>query len=786
MKGLREKFWHYLKKDSAIDVTLFKVLGIAGIAVSIIAGVQSIVMGLSVAAGLINFMAAFLSVLLLWYVDKTGKYVIGYIITTVTIFMGLFTLLFFEMGGIDGSTPYFFAFSLVFSFLMFRGKLLIIMETVETIYYVGVCYFAFLHPEYVTAYNSEKDMILDRISGFVLEGLGIGLIFLAYIAQYRKQKEIAEEASNAKSRFLANMSHEIRTPINMMMGMNEMIFRETESETIREYSQNVESAGKQLLFEINQVLQFSRLNAVKEELINESYDFSEMLNNISAYFGKEASNKGLEFMMEVERDVPKVLKGDMRKLLQIITNLLSNAIKYTKEGCVTFRVCNKGTAGDRITLFFEVKDTGIGIEKSALKTIFSSFERADLTNNRNIEGTGLGLAIAEGLAELFGSRIDVESEYGKGSRFFFTVTQEIGDVSEVSGNEYGGGSFIAPDAKVLVVDDNRMNLSVVKSLLKKTFVHVVTAENAEESYARFKEEKPDLVLMDYMMPGTDGIAAMEHIREMDGDKHTPILVLTADVTSDKRELFMRKGFDGCLYKPIDWIELEKELSDHLPARLVTRIDSRAGAAYSKETIEEYAEKLRNYHISLTEGLKYVGGDLEQYARISGFFTDNADKGMENLDKFVETSNLQDLILLFHSLKGNARNVGATDLYHTARRLEARSRQGDMDYVSAAVKLAKLEWNRAKEGLAAFEKDFGALEKSEVTSEKPGDLAVSDILRKLLEHIERNNRTDSVKLLDELMAAETDESTLSKLEEARKYISEIEFEEAQKIIAGMIE
>ena len=223
MKQLREKFLHYLKKDSEIDVTLFKVLGIAGVLVSIFAGLQSLIMGLSVSAGFINFGAAALSILLLWFVDKTGKYVIGYIITTVGVFMGLFTMLFFEMGGIYGSMPYFFAFALVFSFLMFRGKLLIVMETIETIYYIGVCYFGYIHPEYVTTYTSEENMLLDQITGFVLAGVAIGLIFLAYISQYRKQKEIAEEASRAKSQFLANMSHEIRTPINMMMGMNEMM-----------------------------------------------------------------------------------------------------------------------------------------------------------------------------------------------------------------------------------------------------------------------------------------------------------------------------------------------------------------------------------------------------------------------------------------------------------------------------------------------------------------------------------------------------------------------------------
>ena len=177
MKKLKDKFLHYIKKDSEIEITLFKVLGIAGILVSVFAGLQSILMGLSISGGLINFVAAILSFLLLWFVDKTGKYVVGYIITTVAVFMGLFTMLFFEMGGLYGSMPYFFTFSLVFSFLMFRGKLLIVMETIETLYYVGVCCVAYVYPQLVTDYVSEEDMLLDQVTGFVLAGIAIGLIF---------------------------------------------------------------------------------------------------------------------------------------------------------------------------------------------------------------------------------------------------------------------------------------------------------------------------------------------------------------------------------------------------------------------------------------------------------------------------------------------------------------------------------------------------------------------------------------------------------------------------------
>ena len=784
MKAIINRFIDYLKKDSEIDITLFKILGLAGIAVSVIAGTQSIVMGVSLVGGLTDFLAAILSALLLWYVDKTGKYVHGYIITTIVVFMGLFTLLFFEMSGLDGSMTYFFAFSLVFSFLMFRGKLLVVMEIIETLFYVGVCYFSYKHPEYVTPFENEQDMFLDRVSGIILSGIGIGLIFSIYIVQYRKQKEIAEEASRAKSTFLANMSHEIRTPINMMMGMNEMIYREAETEAIKEYALNAEAAGKQLLFEVNQVLQFSRLNAGKEELIEEPYSLTKMLNNLNAYFEKEASGKNLDFLMVVDPKVPTALKGDMRKLLQIFTNLLSNAIKYTSEGNIRFSVTNEGIADGAAKLYFEVKDTGIGIKAEEIDHIFTSFERADLLKNRNIEGTGLGLAIASHLAGMFGSKIEVESEYGKGSRFYIRVSQKIANENEISGESGTNGTFIAPDARIMVVDDNLMNLSVVKSLLKKTMVQVTTAKDARECYDLFKSEKPDLVLMDYMMPEIDGIEAMKHLREI-GGAGTPILVLTADVSPEKQELFLSEGFDGYLTKPVDWHELESNIMDFLPSRLVTRINENASKEFSEEMLAEYDELLKPYDVSLPEGIKYVGGDLRQYARIAKFFTENLYLGTENLKRYVENGDLTNLTLLFHSLKGNARNVGAIELHYMTKRLEKRCRQGDVTYINTACELALLEWSRAGEGLTRFLEEFKNATAFTDTEKETNPASTKEKTDLLLSYIDSNNRSSAIKLIDEMLRSDMDADTAEKLSKARDLISEIEFDAAGELIKNIL-
>ncbi len=787
MKKIWNKFFHYIKKDSEIDIKLFKILGIAGILVSVISGVQSIVTGVSLTGGLIDFFAAFLSVLLLWFVDKTGKYVIGYIITDVVVFMGLFTLLFFEMGGLNGSMSYFFAFGLVFSFLMFKGKLLIIMEALKVLLYVGVCYFSYIHPEFVTELNSEKDMFVDHVAGILISGVGIGLIFLAYIAEYKKQKELAEEANKAKSQFLANMSHEIRTPINMMMGMNEMIMRDAESDTVKEYATNAEAAGKQLLFEVNQVLQFTKLDAGKEDLINEPYDFMKMISNINAYFEKEATNKNIDFLMKTQGDIPNVLIGDARKLSQILMNLLSNGVKYTREGNVTFTIRNEGIEDGKAKLYFEITDTGAGIEESKLKDIFLSFERADLAKNRNIEGTGLGLAIAYDTARMFDTEIKVESEYGKGSKFYLTVTQTVGDTSDLPNENPNMGSFLAPEAKILVVDDNKMNLSVVKSLLKKTMVRVLTADSAVESYEIFAKEKPHVVLMDYMMPDIDGIEALKHIREMKDGGEVPIVVLTADVSPGKKEMFLSEGFDGYLTKPVDWRELEHCIMMRLPKKLVTEVKENAIEKYSREQINLFEKLLNEYDIDLSEGMRFVGGDLGQYARIARYFTGNTESGMGELKDYLEEGNLEILTQKFHSLKGNARNVGAVELYYLSKRLEKRCRQHDVDYVRTSGPLAEFEWKRVKDGIDEFLVRFEKIEKTEdKEASEENDFIKEDAIDEVLSYIESNSQAPAVRLLEELIKIETDEGILEKLKLAKSKIGQIEFEEAEEIIKGLKE
>ena len=399
-----------------------------------------------------------------------------------------------------------------------------------------------------------------------------------------KAREEAEAANKSKSAFLANMSHEIRTPINAVIGMNEMIIRESSEEAVVGYAKNIESAGKNLLSIINDILDLSKIEAGKMEIINTEYSLIGLINDVVNMISFKCREKNLKLMINLEPTLPRRLLGDEVRIRQVIINILNNAVKYTNEGSVTLTVTGE-KEDDMVNLAVSVKDTGIGIKKEDIHNIFGKFNRVDLENNQSIEGTGLGLAITGGLLQAMNGHVHVESEYGEGTEFLIHVPQKIIDSQPVG--EYREGltettgkpekyreSFHAPGAVILHVDDTKVNHSVMKSLLKKTGVKMDMAINGPDSIALAKEKKYDIILMDYRMPHMDGIEALQAIRndEEGQNKETPVICLTADAVSGARERYMSEGFTDYITKPVDAVLLEKILVKYLPSEKVTFMD----------------------------------------------------------------------------------------------------------------------------------------------------------------------------------------------------------------------
>jgi signal transduction histidine kinase/CheY-like chemotaxis protein/HPt (histidine-containing phosphotransfer) domain-containing protein len=487
-------------------------------------------------------------------------------------------------------------------------------------------------------------------------------------------------ASEAKSSFLSNMSHEIRTPINAVLGMNEMILRESEDVNILAYSESIKTAGGTLLGLVNDILDFSKIEAGKMEIIPVDYDLSSVVNDLVNMIHSRADGKGLVLALDFDKDIPKFLNGDEVRIKQVVTNILTNAVKYTEKGSIVFGINYEKVENepDSIMLNVYVKDTGIGIKQEDMDKLFSEFERIEEDRNRNIEGTGLGMNITMKLLEMMGSSLKVESAYGLGSRFYFSIKQKVvkweplGDY-EASYKEALLGRakyqerFIAPTAEVLVVDDNPMNLMVFVSLLKQTKVKIDTASSGDEGIACALAKKYDIIFLDHMMPEKDGVETLHEMQAKDGNpnKDTTVVCLTANAISGAREEYIAAGFDDYLTKPIEPQRLEEMMISYLPKEKIEKTTEDVG--------EEIKEVLPEFLYSIKEIDTKIGitnnGSITSYIETLKVFAKNAEKYVSEIENFCIAEDIKNATIKIHALKSTARIIGASDMGELSQKLE---------------------------------------------------------------------------------------------------------------------
>lgn len=405
------------------------------------------------------------------------------------------------------------------------------------------------------------------------------------VRQEQNLRKDAESANLAKTLFLATMSHEIKTPINTVMGMNEMIIRDSSEEVIQEYAAKINDAGKSLLAIINDVLDFSKIESGKMDIICVNYQLKSLLQDLILTTEMRIKEKELKLIIDIDETLPSGYYGDEIRIKQIVTNLLTNAAKYTSTGSITFAVKNRGIKDGEIDLYFSVKDTGSGIKEEDISRFMDSFVRLEQVKNSNIEGTGLGLAITTQLLKLMGSQLEVDSVYGEGSDFHFVLHQKIIDTTPIGKFKEKSErkvkktkmTFTAPEARVLVVDDNRMNITVAKGLLKPTKMQIESCDSGAKCLELCKDNYYDLIFMDHMMPGIDGIEAFKRLRADKTLKSTDssVIVLTANTVSGASEMYAEVGFDYYLKKPIDVIELNEVVQKFIPKEMIHPIDVQA-------------------------------------------------------------------------------------------------------------------------------------------------------------------------------------------------------------------
>ena len=509
-----------------------------------------------------------------------------------------------------------------------------------------------------------------------------------------KAKEIAQQANRAKSDFLANMSHEIRTPINAVLGIDEMILRESTDSKILEYASDIKQAGSMLLSLINDILDFSKIESGKMDIIPVDYDLGILLSDTIDMIHSRAEEKKLQLELKIESNTPAHLHGDEVRLRQIITNILTNAVKYTPEGKVILTVSGKKVSTEAVQLYVSVKDTGIGIKEEDIGRLFDSFQRVDESRNRNIEGTGLGLSITMRLLNLMGSRLEVESTYGEGSDFYFYLEQKQLD-DEVLGEDIqkycekvrgeisvSTEQFYAPDAKILVVDDNEMNLKVFSGLLKNHGMQIDTAMSGKECLARIEQNAYHMIFMDHLMPEMDGVETLRQIRELktNRSKDAVIIILTANAVSGAREMFLEEGFDDYLSKPIIAIKLEQMIQKYLPEELLTNNDLEQKNKIPA-TSDEAARSApsENGLVSWEKGKAFFMGDEELYREMLQAFLESS-SAME-LRQYYEESDFDNYRIKIHAMKANLANIGAMSVSDRAKQLElALVNENNVSYV----------------------------------------------------------------------------------------------------------
>ncbi len=556
---------------------------------------------------------------------------------------------------------------------------------------------------------------ISRIYFLILRAGSVLLLLLALVSVYlfimrtkaaesdalRREKEFSDRASRQKSAFLANMSHEIRTPINALLGMNEMILREEEKPEIREYSQGIAQAGEALLSIINDILDFSKIESGKLEIIESEYQLSRLLKNVVAMIRPRAEKKGLEFHLHIDSDLPNGLSGDMMRVQQVIINILNNAVKYTPEGEINFFVFKERKEENRIYLSFVVNDTGIGIKEEDQKRLFQDFERLDTEKNRNIEGTGLGLAITKMLLDLMGGTISLKSVYGEGSTFTVVLPQTImedspiGNLAErmseiaVQSKQYVP-AFTAPEARILVVDDNEMNLLVVKGLLKETQLRIDTCLSGPECLDRLAERRYDLILLDHMMPDMDGVETLHRAEAMPNAKDVPFIVLTANAISGMKEAFLKEGFAAYLSKPIDSLLMEETLMKFLPQDKVSPRPTLADLVSHKkpeplpeeyvpaseptaapEPVQESAQEGAQMvgDLDIAQGMKYNGGMEDMYQTVLGMFISLRPDKQRQMKEYLDAEDWRNYATMLHALKSTAMTIGGQKLSDEAKELE---------------------------------------------------------------------------------------------------------------------
>ena len=638
----------------------------------------------------------------------------------------------------------------------------------------------------------EKEIVKDNITYGKMYVVSDITESYNYTISLEKQTAIAEHANKAKSAFLAKMSHEIRTPINAVIGMNEMILRESKETEIKKYAMDIKTSAHALLGIINDILDSSKIESGKLEILPVEYELDSLLNDIMNMIFVKARDKQLKFEIMVDETLPNVLWGDDVRIRQILINLLNNAVKYTPEGKVTLSVSGEKKENE-VIMRYEVTDTGIGIKEEDLPKLCAAFERIEETRNRNIEGTGLGMNIVSDLLHLMGTELKVQSVYGEGTTFSFMLRQkivnaeEIGDFEDRSKRLYQDYThdtlFIAPQAEVLVVDDNDINRKVFANLLKQTKVQITDVDSGRKCIEQVQEKRFDLIFLDHMMPDMDGVETLHVMKEMEDNKckDVPVIILTANAVTGAKEHYLEEGFDDFLSKPIIPEKLEQMVRDWLPKEYIQKVtveeikeeESVTTAALELPEIEEFDWDYAKAHLGDEELVKQtvmdfyhsMGWEIQQ---------------LEMLVKDIETKEgLKEYRTRVHALKSTAAMVGALLLSKLAKLLEMAAIEENVSRIHLMHPVLMEELKKHKERMKVLESHNSQKKTLDV-------MEILDYLDELRESLEDRDFDRSDELMEEIGEYQYEEDVQKQMEVLQAQVLNLDTENAIETTGKIIE
>ncbi len=668
--------------------------------------------------------------------------------------------------------------------------------------------------EYETIFESKDDIfsfagkhvelrISDLNQGDIMMGRVVWMFDMSFINEYTDQimvlKEEAERANIEKTLFLANMSHEIRTPMNAVNGFSEIVLGKTRERETAKNVNDILRAGSNLLNIINRVLDISKIESGKHEVVLNEYYVQNLIDDTVMLINVRAQAKQLKFTVSVDENIPYMLIGDKGNIYEVLINVLGNSVKYTEEGGVTFTIKSEDIDENHVNLIFTVTDTGVGMTKESIEKIYDKFSRFDTDKNKNIEGTGLGMAIVKGILDQMNGEIDITSEYGDGTTTVVKIPQErcgsktikdgVAPYEDLidSNNEFE----FTTTANILIVDDSEVNLRLTVSMLRKYGIEADYAFSGAEAIEKCKYNKYDLIFMDHMMPEMDGVVAFHKLKDLEYiDSSTKVVALTANAVLGVKEKMEKEGFDGYLTKPIDTGLLERMLIDKLPISKVNKIKKNANLA-EIDSEKFYSIQEKCPHIDVRKGIKYSGGSVEDYLDIISYMYHNAPVNISKIEALYSEENWPDYIISVHALKSSMAGVGADELSAMAKKLELTGKDGNFDYIKAnhtyvmdMYRMITFEMGCAcgqlKETLVGEHVEETANPEYDMTKEE-----ILELFNNIYSMIENFEHDKALEIINEISEFKIDKDSRAIVNELKGYLDNIELQKAMDFIKTLV-